>query len=81
LHSAIIPIAFVENYALTENLDISNLNLNIKSDVHEQKRIPRDTFVKCSCNQKIMNLSWWVYRDYDKLWETFHPEDQDVGKL
>ncbi len=81
LHSEVtIPIAFVETTHLAENLEISSFNLNIESDVCEQKEY-LETLLLNAYNQNYEFIIWWAYRDYDKLWETFPPEYKDVGKL
>lgn len=81
LHSEVtIPIAFVETTHLAENLEISSFNLNIKSDVCEQKDY-LETLLLNAYNQDYEFIIWWAYRDYDKLWNTFPAAYKDVGKL
>ena len=81
LHSEVtIPISFVETTHLAENLNISSFNLNIESNVCEQKDY-LETLLLNAYRQNYEFIIWWAYRDYDKLWETFPAEYKDVGKL
>lgn len=81
LHSqAKIPIAFVETAHLAENLEISNHNLNIKSDVCEQKDY-LEILLLNAYNHNYKFIIWWTHRDFDKLWETFPVQYQDISKL
>jgi len=81
LHSKVtIPISIVETAHLAEDLNIVSFNLNIKSDVCEQKDY-LETLLLNAYNQNYKFIIWWSYRDYDKLWETFPAEYKDIGKL
>ncbi len=81
LHSEItIPISFVETTHLAEDLNISSFNLNIESNVCEQKDYLETLFLN-AFSQKYEFIIWWAYRDYDKLWETFPAGHKDIGKL
>ena len=75
-----IPIAFVETAHLAENLEISNYNLNIKSDVCEQKGYLETLLLNASTHHYKF-IIWWSHRDFDKLWETFPAQSQDIAKL
>jgi hypothetical protein len=75
-----IPIAFVETTHLAENLSISSFDLNIESNVCEQKEY-LETLLLNAYNHNYKFIIWWAYRDYDELWATFPPEFQDIGKL
>lgn len=81
LHSKCsVPIAFVETTHLAENLEIDSFNLNIESDICEQKEY-LEILLLNAYKQNYEFIIWWAHRDYDKLWETFPPEYKDVGKL
>ncbi len=81
LHSEVsIPIAFSETSHLAENLNVSNFNINIESNVCEQKYY-LETLLLNAHNKNYEFIIWWAHRDYDKLWEIFPPEYKDLGKL
>ena len=75
-----IPIAFVETNHLAENLEIKGFNLNIKSDVCEQK-FYLETLLLNAYQEDYEFVIWWAHRDFDALWKTFPVEFQDIGKL
>jgi len=81
LHSQTnLPIAFVETNDIAEDLIIENLNVNIKSNVCEQKEY-LETLLINAYRHQYKFVIWWAYRDYDQLWQTFPPEIQDVTKI
>ncbi len=81
LHSnTTLPIAFVETNHLAEDLKIESLNVNIKSNVCEQKDY-LETLLLNAYNHNYKFVVWWAYRDYDKLWNTFPNEMKDITKI
>jgi len=75
-----LPIAFVETNNIAENLKIENLNVNIESNVCEQKEY-LETLLLNAYNHNYEFVIWWAYRDYDKLWNTFPNEIRDIAKI
>ncbi len=81
LHSKTnLSIAFVETNNLAEDLIIDNLNVNIKGDVCEQKEY-LETLLLNAYRHNYKFVIWWSYRDYDKLWNTFPADIQDIAKI
>lgn len=81
LHAQVkIPIAFVETTHLANDLEVSALNIDIKSDEVEQKAY-LETLISNAENNDYHFFIWWCFRDYDKLWNTFPTEVKDLGKL
>ncbi len=82
LHNNITkPIAFSETAHLAETLSLAKYNLNISSDVCEQKDY-LETLLVNAHQHNYKYIIWWCHRDYDQLWETF-PEiyKEDIGKI
>lgn len=75
-----IPIAFSETGHLAEDLIIPNLNTNIKSDPIQQQQY-MDILLNNAQNNDYKFITWWTYRDYDKLWNTFPANVKDIGKI
>lgn len=81
LHSHVnIPIAFVETTHIAETLEISSIDLIIKSDVCEQKEY-LETLLLNAYSKDYEFIIWWAFRDFDELWKTFPDEYKDLGKL
>lgn len=74
------PIGFVETTHLAEDLIVASLNINISSDVCEQKDY-LESLLQNAQNEDYEFVIWWAYRDYDELWETFPDNVKDVGQI
>lgn len=75
-----IPIAFSETGHLAEDLIIPNLNTTIKSDLIQQQQY-MDILLNNAQNNNYLFVTWWTYRDYDKLWNTFPANLKDIGQI
>ncbi|NOX66662.1 MAG: hypothetical protein GXO85_12965 [Chlorobi bacterium] len=81
LHSRITkPIAFVETAHIAENLVVPSFGLNIKGSEREQNDYLETLLVNAQENNYKF-ITWWAYKDFDALWETFPPEVKDLGKI
>ena len=81
LHAEVnIPISFVETTHLAEDLIVNSFNINIESDVCEQKKY-LETLLLNAYNKNYQFVIWWAHKDYDLLWSTFPPDVRDIGKL
>ena len=74
------PIAFVETGHLSENLIVNSLDISINGNENEQKNYLEKLLLNAQ-EEDYEFIIWWTHRDYNELWETFHLELQDLGKL
>jgi len=74
------PIAFVETCHLANDLSITVLGLDIKSDEKEQNEYLETLLINADQNNYEFVI-WWAHRDYYALWETFPDDIKDIGKI
>jgi hypothetical protein len=75
-----IPIAFSETGHLAEDLIIDSLNVNISSNPGLQNEY-MEVLLANAQDEDYEFITWWTYRDYDKLWVTFPPSIKDIGQI
>jgi hypothetical protein len=72
----------IETNYLAEDLMVNanGTNLNISANETEQNQYLRSLFFN-AYRQYYEFISWWAHRDYDELWQTFPPDQKELGKI
>ncbi len=74
------PVAFVETAMIAEDLEISSMNVYIKSDVCQQKDYLESLMLNAYLHDYLFVI-WWAYRDFDILWNYLPEEYKDLAKI